>query len=69
MNVVPTPAADGEVIGGAFRVLDELNTVGAHAEGMKAVALEPPEELAFATAALALPFGEATEEGAHRAPP
>jgi hypothetical protein len=59
----------GEVIEGAFRVLDEFDTVEAHAEGMKAVALEPPEELVFATAALALRFGEGTEDGTHRAPP
>lgn len=59
----------GEVIEGAFRVLDAFNTVEAHAEGMKAVALEPPEELAFATAALALRFGEGAEDRTHRAPP
>lgn len=58
-----------EVIEGAFRVLDEFSTVEAHAEGMKAVALEQPEELAFARAALALRFGDTADDGAHRAPP
>jgi len=44
----------GEVIEGAFRVLDEFEAVGEHTEAMKALQLEPPEEIAFATAALAL---------------
>lgn len=48
----------GDVIEGAFRVLDEFEAVEAHAAGMKAVQLEHDEELAFATAALALRFGE-----------
>lgn len=52
----------GEVIEGAFRVLDEFDAVDAHTEAMKAVQLAPPEELAFATAALALRFGEQTLE-------
>ncbi len=61
----------GEVIEGAFRVLDEFETVEEHTEAMKALALEPPEEIAFATAALALRFGERSveEAGGHRPAP
>ena len=59
----------GEVIEGAFRVLDEFEAVGEHTEAMKALQLQPPEEIAFATAALALRFGERTvEEGGGHAP-
>jgi hypothetical protein len=43
---------EGEVIEGAFRVLDEFEAVEQHAEAMKALPLEPREEIAFATAAL-----------------
>jgi len=46
------------VIEGAFRVLDEFEAVEGHTEAMKALQLQPPEEIAFATAALALRFGE-----------
>lgn len=59
----------GEVVEGAFRVLEEFSTVEAHAEDMKAVTLEHPEQLAFATAALALRFGEMEEGGAAKPPP
>ena len=61
----------GEVIEGAFRVLDEFEAVEEHTEAMKALELEPREEIAFATAALALRFGErAVEEGGgHRPTP
>ena len=61
----------GEVIEGAFRVLDEFAAVEEHAEAMKALQLEPSEEVAFATAALALRFGDrAVEEtGGHRPAP
>jgi Domain of unknown function (DUF932) len=56
----------GEVIEGAFRVLDQFEAVESHTEGMKTLRLEPREEIAFATAALALRFGErAVEEGGH----
>jgi hypothetical protein len=48
----------GEVIEGAFRVLDEFEQVNEHIEAMKALQLAPPEETAFATAALALRFGD-----------
>jgi hypothetical protein len=50
----------GQVIDGAFRVLDEFETVEQHAEGMKALQLDVGERNAFATAALALRFGEGT---------
>ena len=51
----------GDVIEGAFRVLDDFEAVDASTEGMKALTLRPEEEHAFATAALALRFGERTE--------
>jgi hypothetical protein len=51
----------GEVIEGAFRVLDDFEAVDASTEGMKALTLEPAEERAFATAALALRYGERDE--------
>jgi hypothetical protein len=59
------------VIEGAFRVLDEFEAVEEHTEAMKALQLEPPEEIAFATAALALRFGERSVEegGGHRPAP
>jgi hypothetical protein len=61
----------GEVIEGAFRVLDQFEIVDQHAEAMKALPLEPREEIAFATAALALRFGESPveETGGHRPAP
>jgi hypothetical protein len=61
----------GEVIEGAFRVLDEFEAMQAHTEAMKGLPLEPGEEIAFATAALALRFGERTVEegGGHRPAP
>ena len=61
----------GEVIEGAFRVLDEFEAVNEHTEAMKALQLQPPEEIAFATAALALRFGErgVEETRGHRPAP
>ena len=61
----------GEVIEGAFRVLDEFDAVAEHTEAMKALQLQPPEELALATAALALRFGERSVEvtGGHSPAP
>jgi hypothetical protein len=52
---------EGEVIEGAFRVLDDFEAVDASTEGMKALELKQDEERAFATAALALRYGERTE--------
>ena len=49
------------VIDGAFRVLEDFESVDASTEGMKAIELKPEEERAFATAALALRYGERTE--------
>ena len=51
----------GEVIEGAFRVLEDFEAVDASTEGMKALELEPEEEHAFATAALTLRYGERGE--------
>jgi hypothetical protein len=61
----------GEVIEGALRVLDEFEVVSEHTEAMKALQLAPAEEMAFATAALALRFGEQTVEqtGGHQPAP
>ena len=47
-----------EVIEGAVRVLNDFDEVDARVEAMKALQLQPPEQLAFATAALALRFGD-----------
>jgi len=52
----------GEVIEGAFRVLDEFKVVEQHVEAMKALPLNRGEEMAFARAALALRFGERAAE-------
>jgi hypothetical protein len=50
-----------DVIEGAFRVLDDFEAVGASTEAMKSLTLSDDEERAFATAALALRFGERSE--------
>lgn len=47
-----------EVIEGAFKVLADFEAVEASADAMKALRLQPEEERAFATAALALRYGE-----------
>lgn len=49
------------MIEGAFRVLDDFDAVDASAEGMKALTLKVEEQRAFATAALALRYGERSE--------
>jgi hypothetical protein len=51
----------GEVIEGAFRVLDEFEAVDEAVDGMKTLQLSAPEQMAFARAALDLRFGERTE--------
>lgn len=56
--------AFGEVIDGAVRVLDHFETVDASVDGMKALTLDRDEERAFATAALALRFGERGQDEA-----
>jgi hypothetical protein len=50
-----------DVIEGAFRVLDDFEAVDASADRMKALTLKADEQRAFATAALALRYGERTE--------
>jgi len=59
----------GEVIEGAVRILSEFETVEANAEAMKALPLTPPEQGAFARAALALRFGEGDPGQAKRPAP
>jgi hypothetical protein len=51
----------GEVIEGAFRVLDDFEAVDESTDAMKAIALKPEEERAFARAALTLRYGERTQ--------
>ena len=51
----------GEVIEGAFRVLEDFEVVDASTEGMKALTLNVDEERAFATSALELRYGERSE--------
>jgi Domain of unknown function (DUF932) len=48
----------GEVIEGAIRVLDQFEAIDSSVDAMQALKLEPREEIAFATAALALRFVE-----------
>jgi hypothetical protein len=50
-----------EVIKGAFRVLDDFEAVDASTAAMKSLTLNGDEERAFATAALALRYGERNE--------
>jgi len=50
-----------EVIEGAFRVLDDFEAVDASTDAMKSLTLNRDEERAFATAALALRYGEGSE--------
>ena len=50
-----------DVIEGAFRVLEDFEAVDASAEGMKALTLKVDEQRAFATAALAVRYGERSE--------
>ena len=51
----------GEVIEGAIRVLDDFAAVNESTATMKALDLKPEEERAFATAAMALRYGERSE--------
>lgn len=55
--------AYGEVIEGAVRVLEHFEAVDESVEQMKALSLDRGEERAFASAALALRFGERGERG------
>jgi hypothetical protein len=56
-----------DVIEGAYRVLDDFQAVTDSTQAMKALSLDEDEEHAFATAALALRFGE-TVDGQSPAP-
>ncbi len=56
-----------DVIEGAYRVLEDFAAVNESTAQMKAIRMDEPEERAFATAALALRFGE-TVDGQHPAP-
>lgn len=51
----------GEVIEGAFRVLDDFETINASTEAMKAITLQPAEEQVFARAALELRYADRVE--------
>lgn len=53
----------GEVIEGATRILQEFDAVEQHADHMRALPMARGEQLAFATAALELRFGEPTSDG------
>ena len=53
-----------DVIEGAFRVLDDFEAVDASTDAMKSLTLKVEEQRAFATAALALRYGERTEDQA-----
>jgi len=50
-----------DVIEGAFRVLQDFEAVEASTDAMKALTLKEDEQRAFATAALALRYGERTQ--------
>jgi hypothetical protein len=67
IRIKHTGDIQGEVIEGAFKVLKDFDAVDASIDGMKSLQLEVPEQHAFATAALALRYGERTE-GAPSAP-
>jgi len=53
--------AQDDVIEGAFRVLDDFEAVDGSIDAMKAVTLKAEEQRAFASAALALRYGERSE--------
>ena len=71
IRVAHKGTANHDAIEGAFRVVEQFETVAQHTEAMKALQLQPPEEMAFATAALALRFGERSieETGGHQPAP
>jgi hypothetical protein len=61
IRIKHTGDIQGEVIEGAFKVLKDFEVVDESIEGMKAVQLGRGEQQAFATAALALRYGERSE--------
>jgi Domain of unknown function (DUF932) len=67
IRIKHTGDIQGEVIEGAFKVLKDFDAVDASIDGMKSLQLDHAEQHAFATAALALRYGERTE-GATPAP-
>jgi hypothetical protein len=62
IRIKHTGDIQGEVIEGAFKVLKDFDAVDASIEGMKAIQLGQGEQQAFATAALALRYGERTDD-------
>lgn len=63
--------ARDDVIDGAVRVVEQFRAIDEHREAMQATMLEPSEQIAFATGALALRFGErmVEEQGGHTPTP
>ena len=61
VRIKHTGNAQGEVIDAAFRVLHDFEKVENSTEAMKVLQLSGDEERAFATAALAVRFGESTD--------
>lgn len=59
----------GDVIEGAFRVLDDFDAVTEEREEMKALTLGPEHQRAFARAALALRYGTVSEDNPTPAAP
>ena len=61
VRIKHTGDAQGEVIDAAFQVLHDFEKVETSTESMKLLQLSSDEERAFATAALAVRFGESTD--------
>ncbi|MEO7057331.1 MAG: DUF932 domain-containing protein [Caldimonas sp.] len=61
VRIKHTGNAQGEVIDAAFRVLNDFEKVETSTDSMKLLQLSFDEERAFATAALAVRFGESTD--------
>jgi hypothetical protein len=61
IRIKHTGDIQGEVIEGAFKVLKDFEAVDESIEGMKSLRLGVAEQHAFATAALALRYGERAE--------
>jgi hypothetical protein len=72
IRIKHTGDIQGEVIEGAFKVLKDFDAVDASIDAMKSLQLDQAEQHAFATAALALRYGERKEgertEGSPPAP-
>ncbi|MEO7337243.1 MAG: DUF932 domain-containing protein [Caldimonas sp.] len=61
IRIPHTGSAQDDVIEGVFRVLEDFDAVDESIDAMKALTLAPEEQRAFATAALALRYGERGE--------